>query len=80
MMMVALSGVSATLATGALTTVIALLSLCPLLAAVIVAVPVATAVTTPAELTVATELVDVAQVIVCPASTVPAESRGVAVS
>src|SRR5690348_4774583 len=61
-------------------TVMAAVPLLPPLAAVIVAGPAATPVTSPLVLTVATELVLVLHVTARPLSGFPAESRGVAVS
>src|SRR5690349_4918102 len=76
----AVAGVTLTVLTGTRFTVIAAVPLLPPLAAVIVAEPAATPVTSPLVLTVATELALVLHVTARPLSGFPAESRGVAVS
>src|SRR5207302_1438133 len=61
-------------------TVMAAVPLCPSLVAVIVAAPVATAVTSPLPFTIATAVLLLAQVTARPLSGVPFASFGVAVS
>ncbi|OLC72098.1 MAG: hypothetical protein AUH78_16705 [Gemmatimonadetes bacterium 13_1_40CM_4_69_8] len=73
-------GATATDATGTLVTVILDEPLCPSEVAVIVATPTATPVTTPLELTVATALLLLNQLMTRPESEVPFASFGVAVS
>src|SRR5438034_676583 len=76
----AAAGVTATDATGALLTVMLELPLWPSLVAVIVAAPVATAVTRPLEPTVATAPVELVHTTPRPVSGLPFASFGVAVS
>lgn len=73
-------GLTATEATGGAVTVTPAVPVLPSLVAVIVAEPVATAVTRPLLDTLATDVLDDDQVIVRPPNAVPAESRGVAVN
>jgi hypothetical protein len=73
----AVSGVTATLATGTAVTVTLAVPDCPSLVAVIVTDPGATPVTNPALDTVATPTSELAQVTVRPASAAPPASRGV---
>src|SRR5437762_2448106 len=73
-------GVTLTDATGTCTTVTVDVPLCPSLVAVMVAVPATLPVTSPLALTVATPVLREAQVTVRAESTLPLESRGVAVS
>ena len=75
-----MAGVTDTDATGTCTTVMVEVPLCPSLVAVMVAVPATLPVTSPLALTVATLVLLEAQVTVRPESTLPPESRGVAVS
>src|SRR2546426_10639577 len=79
-MSVADAGLTATDATGMELTVMAAVPLFPSLVAVIVAEPVATALTSPFESTVATPGALVVQVMVRPESGFPLASSGVAVS
>src|SRR6266568_3210101 len=74
------AGVTATVATGALLTVMLALPLWPSLVAVMVAEPVATAVTSPLELTVATAPFELVHVTPRPESGLPLASLGVAAS
>src|SRR5437773_820937 len=74
------AGVTATVATGALLTVMLALPLWPSLVAVMVAEPVATAVTSPLELTVATAPFELVHATLRPVSGVPFASFGIAVS
>src|SRR5216117_2751971 len=74
------AGVTATVATGTGVTVILAVPLCPSLVAVIVAAPVATAVTSPVEFTLAVAVLLLDQVTARPLSGVPFASFGVAVS
>jgi len=73
-------GVTVTVATGTIVTVMVEVPLFPSLVAVIVADPAATAVTSPLAETVATPLALLDQVTARPLSTVPAESLVVAVN
>src|SRR5207249_4018060 len=79
---VAVAGLTVTDATGTTTavTVIAAVPLCPSLAAVIVAAPTVTPVTTPLVLTVATDGLELVHVTVRPVSGLPFTSWSVAVS
>jgi len=74
------AGVTATVATGTGVTVILAVPLCPSLVAVIVAAPVATAVTSPVEFTLAVAVLLLDQLMVRPESGLPFASFGVAVS
>src|SRR2546422_955903 len=74
------AGATLTEATGTCTTVMADVPLCPSLVAVIVAVPATFPVTSPLELTVATEVLLLAHVTVRPDSGFPVASLGVATS
>src|SRR5438034_1225602 len=74
------AGVTATVATGALLTVMLALPLWPSLVAVMVAEPVATAVTSPLELTVATAPFELVHATLRPVSGVPFASFGLAAS
>src|SRR5436190_14066954 len=74
------AGLTVTDATGTVVTVTLEEALLPSLAAVTVAEPTATAVTSPLPFTVATPLLLLDQVTVLPVRTVPIESRSVAVS
>src|ERR1043166_7736823 len=74
------AGATVTDATGTCTTVIADVPLCPSLVAVIVAVPATFPVTSPLALTVATDVLLLAQVTLRPLSGLPFPSFGVAVS
>src|SRR5438132_1181814 len=74
------AGVTVTDATGTFDTVTTAVPLCPSLVAVIVAAPVATAVTSPLPFTIATAVLLLAQVTARPLSGVPFASLGVAVS
>src|SRR6266568_3300026 len=74
------AGATATDATGALLTVMLALPLWPSLVAVMVAEPVATAVTSPLELTVATAPFELVHATLRPVSGVPFASFGIAVS
>src|SRR6266566_395335 len=74
------AGLTVTEATDTLVTVIADVPLCPSLVEVIVADPATTPLTRPLELTVATDVLLLDQVIVRPVSGVPLASLGVAVS
>src|SRR5438132_1395895 len=76
----AVAGLTVTDATGTRVTVIAAVPLCPSLAAVIVAEPSATPVTSPLPFTAATALLPLDQVPVRPDSGLPFASSGVAVS
>ena len=76
----AVAGLTVTDATGTRVTVIAAVPLCPSLAAVIVAEPSATPVTSPLPFTAATALLPLDQVTVRPDSGLPFASSGVAVS
>src|SRR5439155_1201366 len=76
----AVLGLTVTDATGTVLTVIAAVPLCPSLVAVIVAAPAATPVTTPLALTVATAVLQLAQLIVRPDSELPLASFGAAAS
>src|SRR5579885_19081 len=78
--MLAVAGLTVTLATGTVVTVTVAVPLLPSLVAVIVAEPAATPVTSPVPLTVATPGAPLAQETVRPASGAPVESSGVAVS
>src|SRR6266513_3110686 len=73
-------GLTVTVATGTVVTVIPALPLCPSLVAVIIAEPATFAVTRPLVLTVATVVLSLDQVIVRPDSAFPFASRGVGVS
>ena len=74
------AGLTVTVATGRMTalTVRAAEPLCPSLVAVIVADPAVTPVASPLPSTLATELLELAQVIARPPSAVPVESSGIA--
>jgi len=74
------AGLTATVATGTIRTEIADEPLCPSLVAVIVAEPAVTPFTEPLVVTVATDALEVAHVIVRPVSVLPLASLGVAVS
>src|SRR6266550_4154347 len=74
------AGLTVTDATGTCTTVMADVPLCPSLVAVIVAEPATLPVTSPLELTVATDVLELAHVITRPDKGLPAASFGVAVS
>src|SRR6266516_2735425 len=74
------AGATATEATATCTTVMAAVPLCPSAVAVIVATPAATPDTTPLELTVATAVLLLDQLMTRPESGVPLASFGVAVS
>ena len=76
----AVCGLTATEATDGAETVTLAVPVLPSLVAVIVAEPVATAVTRPLLDTFATDALDEDQVIVRPPNAVPVESRGVAVN
>src|ERR687888_1744553 len=78
--MLAVAGLTVTDATGTSATVTLAVPFLPSLVAVIVAVPAATPVTSPLELTVATEMLLLDQVTVRPVRALPAESFGVAAS
>src|SRR2546430_15042605 len=67
-------------ATGTCTTVMAAVPLCPSLVAVIVAEPATLPVTSPLELTVATDVLELAHVTTRPDNGLPLPSFGVAVS
>src|SRR5439155_26693346 len=74
------AGVTVTDATGTFDTVTTAVPLCPSLVAVIVAEPVATAVTSPLPFTLATAPLLDCQVMTRPVNGFPLASRGVAVS
>src|SRR5437016_5712704 len=73
-------GLTVTDATGTCTTVMAAVPLCPSLVAVIVAEPATLPVTSPLELTVATDVLELAHVTTRPDNGLPLPSFGVAVS
>src|SRR5207249_89044 len=73
-------GLTVTDATGTCTTVMADVPLCPSLVAVIVAEPATLPVTSPLELTVATDVLELAHVTTRPDNGLPLTSLGVAVS
>jgi len=73
-------GLTVTDATGTCTTVMADVPLCPSLVAVIVAEPATLPVTSPLELTVATDVLELAHVTTRPDNGLPFTSFGVAVS
>src|SRR5213592_4503796 len=74
------AGVTVTEATGTFETVTLAVPLCPSLVAVIVAEPATLPVTSPFELTVATDVLELAHVITRPDNGLPFTSLGVAVS
>jgi len=74
------AGVTVTDATGTVVTVMLAVPLCPSLVAVIVAEPATLPVTSPLELTVATDVLELAHVITRPDKGLPLASFGVAVS
>src|SRR3989475_5444046 len=78
--MLAVAGLTVTVATGTFVTVTVAVPLCPSLVAVIVADPAATPVTNPLGLTVAAAALLVAQVTTRPLRAVPFASFGVAVN